>query len=80
MSGTSKQSPPKKGTPGDQVRSGMHAASHLPGRPTDVDDAPAPEVSQKPDDDDDRQTEEQTEKPADQIQYYESKENSPIFQ
>ena len=62
MSGSSKQSTPKKGTPGDQVRSGMHAASHLPGRPTDVDDGPATEVNQNPDDDDDdRQTEGQTE-------------------
>ena len=58
--------------------SGMHAASHLPGRPTDVDDAPAPKVNQKPDDDD-RQTEGQTEKPADQIQFYESIESSPFF-
>ena len=28
------------------MRSGMHSASHLPGRPTDVDDVPAPEVNQ----------------------------------
>ena len=28
------------------MRSGMHEASHLPGRPADVDDAPAPEVNQ----------------------------------